>query len=151
MLNASLFCFLFAPIIILAFCFPGFNFFQMCCRRYSKKTSEYFQLNDKMSRFQHLTHLICSLCSTWNKIWLYEICKSLYSVFICVKHSIPIFLELGLFKKKKSQSGIQVLHQHYLKLWRLKHSRVLEEISTMWEKTFIVEVKAHFICIEAAR
>ena len=32
-----------------------------------------------------------------NKIWVYEICKSLHSVFIYILQSVPTFLELGLY------------------------------------------------------
>ena len=57
------------------------------------KMSLYFPWNGAMSQFQHL---ISPLCSIGNKIWVYENCKSSYSIFIYVLHSIPTFLDLEL-------------------------------------------------------
>lgn len=45
------------------------------------------------TQFKHLIHFICS---TLNKIWVYEIWKSLHSVFIYTLHSVPTFLEVDL-------------------------------------------------------
>ena len=46
--------------------------------------SKYFPLNGKMSQFQHL---ICSWCSIGNKIWVYEIYKSLCFYLCFTQHS----------------------------------------------------------------
>lgn len=45
-------------------------------------------------------HLICLLHPNVNKIWSFEMLKSLDSVFISILHIVPIFEEVGLHLKK---------------------------------------------------
>ena len=71
---------------------PLFQLF--CVAAIKVKTRSYFPGSNKMSQ---LKHLICSLSSIRNKIWVHEICKSLHSVFIYILHSVTIFLHLGLY------------------------------------------------------
>ena len=61
-----------------------FQFFFKCVAAIKVKMSQYFPLNGKMSQLQHL---ICYLCSIGNKTWVYEVWKSLHSIFIYVLHS----------------------------------------------------------------
>lgn len=49
-----------------------------------------------MSHFQYL------ICSNVNKIIVYEICKSLNSVFIDILQSVPTFPESGVYLMENS-------------------------------------------------
>lgn len=55
---------------------------------------EYFH---EMSQFKHV---ICFQCSILNKIWVYDICKSVESFFlIYILHSVPNFFWKWVCKK----------------------------------------------------
>lgn len=75
LISSSSCCF-FAPLTFPAsYCLRPKSF-ETCC---NFKMSQYFSWNSKMSHFQHLIYFLCSVV---NKIWIYEISKSLHSVFV---------------------------------------------------------------------
>jgi len=86
--------FLWGSTYFTSFMFPFFQHFRHIAS-IKFKMSIYFSFNGKMSHFQHL---ICLLCSIVNQILIYDNnCKLLHFLFIYILQIIQTSLELGRY------------------------------------------------------
>lgn len=79
---------------------------------------------------------ICVLCSIMDKIWVYEIYRSLYCVFIYIPHSLNYLFGMGIVKwyAQYSKSNYDSV---ILWIWFCR-TFILGIWSTIWCKTFVL-------------